>query len=53
MKSDTEIEEALCRIKGVEGSRYPGMTYEQGIEEALCWVIGEIPDKEFTPLMEG
>lgn len=24
-----------------EGSRFPGMSYEQGIMEALRWVIGD------------
>ena len=22
-----------------EGSKFPGMTYEQGIEAALCWAL--------------
>lgn len=24
-----------------EGTRWPGMTYEQGVAEALRWVIGQ------------
>ena len=27
--------------------KYHGMTYEQGIEMALMWVLGEIPEEEF------
>ena len=32
-------------MKGVdEGSRYPGMSYEQGIADTLAWLRGDIED---------
>ena len=46
MKNRTEIEEALERVANSE-FQHSGMTYEAGIEEALSWVLGEMPDEEF------
>jgi len=51
MKGEVEIELALRNLD-TERTKYPGMTYEQGIEESLRWVLGEIPDDEFSPLMK-
>lgn len=34
-----QISEALAAQD--EGSRWPGMSYEQGVEAALRWAIGE------------
>lgn len=31
------------------GSRWPGMTYEQGVEAALRWAVG---DEEMPPMDE-
>lgn len=52
MKTKGEIEGALVGVADADtqGSKYPGMTYEQGIAEALRWVLGDIPDEEFSPL---
>lgn len=47
MKAKDEIENALLRVDSGARSKYPGMTYEQGVEEALQWVLGEISDDEF------
>ncbi len=30
------------------GSRYPGMSYENGIEEALSWLLGESEDHPYA-----
>ena len=50
MKTKQEIEKLLQDFDS-QKSQYPGMTYEQGIEEALSWVIGDIEDDEFTPML--
>jgi len=47
MKAKDEIEKALLRVDAAARSKFPGMTYEQGVEEALQWAIGEISDDEF------
>lgn len=31
------------------GSRWPGMTYEQGVEATLSWLVG---DRDETPMEE-
>ena len=36
-----EIDDYLRTVDDVATSKYPGMTYEQGIVEALRWVLGE------------
>jgi len=43
-----ELEEQL--VKAIEqntkgSSRWPGMTYEQGVENALRWAVGEVDEK--------
>ena len=50
MKDETEINAALSKVDEFGASKFPGMTYEQGVAEALKWVIGFIPDDEFAPL---
>lgn len=47
MKTKEEIEKALSNVDEHALSKYPGMTYEQGIAEALQWVMGDISDEEF------
>ena len=46
MKSKKEIEQVLKNLPP-EGSRYYSMTYEQGIDEALRWVLEELEDVDF------
>lgn len=46
VKSEKEIDEALGRVDTAKNN-YPGMTYENGVEEALQWALGEISDEEF------
>lgn len=31
-----------------EGSKWPGMSYEEGVAAALKWVVGETETKPFT-----
>lgn len=43
MRDQSEVEALLDKAfpDGAEGpSRYPGMTYEQGVDETLRWVLG-------------
>ncbi len=47
MKNKSIIEEALDNVQESESSCF-GMTYEQGVEEALMWVLGEIDDEDFS-----
>lgn len=46
-KTESEIEAALRNLPADGSTKYPGMTYEEGIDEALRWVLGEIPDEDF------
>jgi hypothetical protein len=44
LKSATEIEKELYKAQGwthTESTDVAGMTYEQGVEAALRWVLGE------------
>jgi hypothetical protein len=45
-KTKDEIERALQNVD-TSRTKYPAMTYEQGVEETLQWCLGEIPDEEF------
>jgi len=47
MKTKEEINKVLYRINS-DRSKYPGMNYEQGIEEALMWVLEDISDEDFA-----
>lgn len=47
MKNKSIIEEALDNVQESDSSHF-GMTYEQGVEEALMWVLGEIDDEDFS-----
>jgi len=46
MKSKEEINNVLSKVD-TEGTKFPAMTYEGGVEEALRWVLEEISDEEF------
>ena len=52
MKTENEINQVLLRVDTASKSKFPAMTYEQGVEEALQWVLGEIPDNEFSPCFD-
>ena len=47
MRTSDEIETqiGLARDTFEEGSKYPGMTYEQGVEDALMWVTEQSDDE--------
>ena len=51
MKSKDMIKRVLVGID-CNKSKFPGMTYEQGIEVALSWVLEFIEDEEFLPQLE-
>lgn len=42
-RTEREIEDARnAATEQVEnGTRWPGMSYEQGVEDALAWVVGD------------
>ena len=44
MRTQSEIEDTIDRalqLNGEGGSNYPGMTYEQGVEDALRWAMNQ------------
>ena len=47
-RTDEEIDDTLNDAVETQG-RWPGMTYEQGVEAALRWVTGE---EDLNPLEE-
>lgn len=50
-RSDKEIDAVLNQAAEQieEGSKWPGMSYEQGVEAGVKWVLGETDDNP----MEG
>jgi predicted secreted Zn-dependent protease len=43
-RSEQEIEDTLDKAAGQVakgGSKYPGMTYEEGVAQTLYWVTGQ------------
>lgn len=48
MKTQSEVQEALDKVDTVAATQFRNMTYEQGVEEALMWILGDISDEEFT-----
>lgn len=51
-RSDDEINDQLnLAAEGLDsGSRWPGMSYEQGVDSALHWVLGHTDD---APMAEN
>jgi len=47
MKTPEAIEKVLMNLPPSGDTLYTAMTYEQGIEIALQWVLGEVSDEEF------
>lgn len=45
-RTEDEINEVLNKAsEGVDaGSRWPGMSYEQGVQSALLWLFGDYED---------
>jgi hypothetical protein len=52
MRTKEEIESVLNRLPASGDTNYSSMTYEQGIEEALLWVRGDLRDDEFPYAQE-
>ena len=48
MKTEYEINKILQKLDIIKPSEYPNMSYEQGVEETLMWIIGDISDDEFS-----
>ena len=46
MKTEQEIQEAADKVD-TSKNPYPGMTYSQGVRDALDWVLGDLEDDEF------
>ncbi len=44
---EKKIRTILDKLPAVGETKYPGMTYEQGIEEALMYLLGELDDADF------
>jgi hypothetical protein len=46
MKDETEIETQTDKAAeaATKPSKYPGMTYEQGVRDALDWVLDNIDE---------
>ena len=44
MKSKREIEDVLNRVDEFGASKFPGMSYEEGVSAALRWVLDEIEE---------
>lgn len=49
VRSDKEIDDVLNKAaEGIEdGSVYPGMSYEQGIQAFADWLFGDTDDEPF------
>lgn len=45
-RSEDEVDEQMNKAsEGIDaGSAYPGMSYEEGVHQALGWVTGQYPD---------
>jgi len=48
MKSEKEIQNVLRNLPLSGETNYNAMTYEEGIEETLMWILDEISDEEFS-----
>lgn len=46
MKDEDDIRTAIDNVRD-SGNQYHGMTYEQGVSEALEWVLGDVDDDDF------
>jgi len=46
-KTAEEIDQAICEVLDPDRRKYSGMTYEDGIRDALEWVLGNMSDEDF------
>lgn len=49
MKTPEEVEEKIRKVNAEGNQLFLGMTYQEGVDEALRWVLEEIKDEEFFP----
>ena len=51
VRSEAEISDVLnAAVEGIDGgSKYPGMSYEQGIQDMYLWVTGQGDDEPPLP----
>lgn len=50
--SEAEINEVLNQVgEKIDegGSRFPGMSFEQGVQDGIRWVLGETDDNPYPP----
>jgi hypothetical protein len=52
VKTEEEVKKIL-KLIDAESNPFPGMTYIQGIEEALLWVVEDIEDEDFSQCFRG
>jgi len=53
MRSDEEINEVLNEISQIKddvGTKFPSMSYEEGVEAALLWMKGETEENPMEEL---
>lgn len=50
MKNEDEIQSMRDRasMQGMSGSKFAGMSYEDGVKAALEWVLGDCTDEELS-----
>jgi hypothetical protein len=50
VRTNAEVDDLLNRASDAEmdGSRFPGMSYEQGLLYAIRWLIGEEDEDPLT-----
>lgn len=46
-KTSEEMRAAVDKALDPDRQKYAGMTYEEGIRDALEWASGDAPDEEF------
>lgn len=52
-RSEKEIDEVMDKAADAEDSgrtQWPNMTYEQGVRQAIAWIIG---DDDVNPMADG
>ena len=47
MRSEKEVQDEWDKVDAAAGggSRFPGMNYEQGLDDAFRWVLGQSDEK--------
>jgi len=50
MRTKEEIQAVLNKLDPTAPSKYFAMTFEQGVDEALMWALGDIDDSDFSML---